>query len=92
VELVGEDRAARLVAACDAQAGVVAGLQRQVADRGPAGALEDRKRATGRPGFVENGGRLGDSVADELLVDASRHGQRAIDWVSCRSAISRTII
>ena len=40
VELVGEDRAAGLVAVCNAQAGVVAGLQRQVADRGPAGALE----------------------------------------------------
>jgi hypothetical protein len=40
VEPVGEDRAAGVVAACDAQAGVVAGLQRQVVDRGPAGAFE----------------------------------------------------
>ena len=40
MELVGEDRAAAgPVAACDAQAGVVAGLQRQVADHGPASDL-----------------------------------------------------
>jgi hypothetical protein len=91
VGLVGEDRASRLVAARDAQTGVVADLQRQVADRGPAGALEYRKRATGRPGLVENGGRLGGPVAAELLVDAGRHGQRAIDRVSCRSVIPRTL-
>ena len=40
--LVGEGRGGGLVAACDVQAGVVAGLQRQVVDRGPTGAFEYR--------------------------------------------------
>jgi hypothetical protein len=75
VEPVGEDPATGLIAARDVPADIVAGLQRRIPVHGPAGALEDQKRATGRSGPAEYHGRLGGPVADELLVDAGRDGR-----------------